>query len=219
MWFKKKLEDVIQELNTNISFGLSCNEAKKRLLQYGENKLISQKKKTVLELFMEQLKDVMIYILFAAAIISFIMGEITDSVIILIVIFINAIIGVLQESKAEKALEELTKLSTPKALVRRDGEIIEVPSEEVVIGDIVIVDAGRYIPADLRLIESINLKIDESTFTGESVPSEKNANIIIEDIKSPIGDRVNMAYMSTLSTYGRGVGIVVATVWILKLVK
>ena len=211
MWFKKKLEDVIQELNTNISFGLSCNEAKKRLLQYGENKLISQKKKTVLELFMEQLKDVMIYILFAAAIISFIMGEITDSVIILIVIFINAIIGVLQESKAEKALEELTKLSTPKALVRRDGEIIEVPSEEVVIGDIVIVDAGRYIPADLRLIESINLKIDESTFTGESVPSEKNANIIIEDIKSPIGDRVNMAYMSTLSTYGRGVGIVVAT--------
>ena len=211
MWFKKKLEDVIQELNTNISFGLSCNEAKKRLLQYGENKLISQKKKTVLELFMEQLKDVMIYILFAAAIISFIMGEITDSVIILIVIFINAIIGVLQESKAEKALEELTKLSTPKALVRRDGEIIEVPSEEVVIGDIVIVDAGRYIPADLRLIESINLKIDESTFTGESVPSEKNANIIIEDIKSPIGDRINMAYMSTLSTYGRGVGIVVAT--------
>lgn len=211
MWFKKKLEDVIQELNTNISFGLSCNEAKKRLLQYGENKLISQKKKTVLELFMEQLKDVMIYILFAAAIISFIMGEITDSVIILIVIFVNAIIGVLQESKAEKALEELTKLSTPKALVRRDGEIIEVPSEEVVIGDIVIVDAGRYIPADLRLIESINLKIDESTFTGESVPSEKNANIIIEDIKSPIGDRVNMAYMSTLSTYGRGVGIVVAT--------
>lgn len=211
MWFKKKLEDVIQELNTNISFGLSCNEAKKRLLQYCENKLISQKKKTVLELFMEQLKDVMIYILFAAAIISFIMGEITDSVIILIVIFINAIIGVLQESKAEKALEELTKLSTPKALVRRDGEIIEVPSEEVVIGDIVIVDAGRYIPADLRLIESINLKIDESTFTGESVPSEKNANIIIEDIKSPIGDRVNMAYMSTLSTYGRGVGIVVAT--------
>ena len=211
MWFKKKLEDVIQELNTNISFGLSCNEAKKRLLQYGENKLISQKKKTVLELFMEQLKDVMIYILFAAAIISFIMGEITDSVIILIVIFINAIIGVLQESKAEKALEELTKLSTPKALVKRDGEIIEIPSEEVVIGDIVIVDAGRYIPADLRLIESINLKIDESTFTGESVPSEKNANIIIEDIKSPIGDRVNMAYMSTLSTYGRGVGIVVAT--------
>lgn len=211
MWFKKKLEDVIQELNSNISFGLSCNEAKKRLLQYGENKLISQKKKTVLELFMEQLKDVMIYILFAAAIISFIMGEITDSVIILIVIFINAIIGVLQESKAEKALEELTKLSTPKALVRRDGEIIEIPSEEVVIGDIVIVDAGRYIPADLRLIESINLKIDESTFTGESVPSEKNANIIIEDIKSPIGDRINMAYMSTLSTYGRGVGIVVAT--------
>ncbi|MEN8075920.1 calcium-translocating P-type ATPase, PMCA-type [Clostridioides difficile] len=211
MWFKKKLEDVIQELNTNISFGLSCNEAKKRLLQYGENKLISQKKKTVLELFMEQLKDVMIYILFAAAIISFIMGEITDSVIILIVIFINAIIGVLQESKAEKALEELTKLSTPKALVKRDGEIIEIPSEEVVIGDIVIVDAGRYIPADLRLIESINLKIDESTFTGESVPSEKNASIIIEDIKSPIGDRINMAYMSTLSTYGRGVGIVVAT--------
>ena len=153
----------------------------------------------------------MIYILIAAAVISGIMGEISDSIIILIVILINATIGVVQESKAEKALEALKELSTPKALVKRNGELIEIPSEEVVTGDIVIIDAGRYIPADLRLIETANLQIEESAFTGESVPAEKDAKIVLEDEKAPVGDRVNMAYMSTLATYGRGTGIVVAT--------
>lgn len=211
MWASKSSDNIIKELTSDPINGLSSNEAKVRLKNNGYNKLNEGKKKTLLSLFLAHLNDAMIYILLVAAIISGIMGEISDSIIILIVILINATIGVIQESKAEKALEALKSLSTPKAIVKRDGELKEIPSEEVVIGDIVIIDAGRYIPADLRLIESANLKIEESAFTGESLPSEKNANIIITDKNSPIGDRVNMAYMSTLSTYGRGTGIVIAT--------
>lgn len=209
MWCKKSSEDTIKELSSDQLNGLTSQEAKIRLERDGENKLNSKKKKTMLALFLSQLKDVMIYILIGAAIISGVMGEISDSIIILIVIFINAIIGVVQESKAEKALDALKELSTPKALVKRDGLIKEIPSEEVVVGDIIVIDAGRYIPADLRLIESVNLKIEESAFTGESVPAEKNAKDIIENDKAPIGDMHNMAFMSTLATYGRGSGIVV----------
>ena len=127
------------------------------------------------------------------------------------VVVLNAVIGVVQEYKAEKAIEALQKMTTPKAIVRRDGEVKEINSEEVVPGDIVIIDAGRYIPADLRLLESVNLQIDESALTGESVPSEKNADELHKDPKTPLGDRTNMTFMSTLATYGRGVGVVVAT--------
>lgn len=211
MWFSKSSDEAIKEFATDPLNGLSSDEAKKRLDKNGENKLASKGKKSIVSLFLAQLKDAMIYILIGAAIISAIMGEYSDSIIILIVILINAVIGVVQEAKAEKALEALKQLSTPKALVKRNGEMIEIPSEEVVAGDIVIIDAGRYIPADLRLIEAANLKMEESAFTGESLPSDKDANVIIEDEKSPIGDRVNMAYMSTLATYGRGAGVVVAT--------
>lgn len=211
MWFSKTSETVLKELNSNISTGLSDEEAKKRLSEYGPNRLSTKKKKTLLQLFISQLADVMIYILFGAAIISAMVGEISDSIIILIVIFINAIIGVVQESKAEKALEALKELSTPKAIVKRGGELKEVPSEEVVVGDIVVIDAGRFIPADLRLIESANLKIDEAAFTGESVPADKDAMITIEKDNVTIGDQHNMAFMSTLATYGRGIGVVVGT--------
>lgn len=211
MWFSKTSETVLKELNSNISTGLSDEEAKKRLSEYGPNRLSTKKKKTLLQLFISQLADVMIYILFGAAIISAMVGEISDSIIILIVIFINAIIGVVQESKAEKALEALKELSTPKAIVKRGGELKEVPSEEVVLGDIVVIDAGRFIPADLRLIESANLKIDEAAFTGESVPADKDAMITIEKDNVTIGDQHNMAFMSTLATYGRGIGVVVGT--------
>lgn len=211
MWFSKTSETVLKELNSNISTGLSDEEAKKRLSEYGPNRLSTKKKKTLLQLFISQLADVMIYILFGAAIISAMVGEISDSIIILIVIFINAIIGVVQESKAEKALEALKELSTPKAIVKRGGELKEIPSEEVVVGDIVVIDAGRFIPADLRLIESANLKIDEAAFTGESVPADKDAMITIEKDNVTIGDQHNMAFMSTLATYGRGIGVVVGT--------
>lgn len=211
MWFNKNSKEVINELSTDLINGLSSSEAKLRLTKYGLNKIQGKKKKSIFQLFLAQINDIMIYILLIAAIISFVVGEVSDSIIILIVIFINAIIGVIQESKAEKALEALKSMSTPKAIVKRDGNIIEIPSEEVVIGDIIIIDAGRYIPADLRIVESANLKIEESAFTGESVPSEKNSNVITENVDVPIGDQHNMAFMSTLVTYGRGTGIVVNT--------
>lgn len=211
MWFNKNSKEVINELSTDLINGLSSSEAKLRLTKYGLNKIQGKKKKSIFQLFLAQINDIMIYILLIAAIISFVVGEFSDSIIILIVIFINAIIGVIQESKAEKALEALKSMSTPKAIVKRDGNIIEIPSEEVVIGDIIIIDAGRYIPADLRIVEAANLKIEESAFTGESVPSEKNSNTITKGKDVPIGDQHNMAFMSTLVTYGRGIGIVVNT--------
>lgn len=210
MWYTKKTAEVVAELNTNPNTGLSESEVKKRLELYGPNEFTKQKKKSILKLFFEQINSILIYILIAAALISFAVSEISDAVIILIVILLNAVIGVVQEAKAEKALDELKKMTTPKALVKRDGVIKEVPSERIVPGDIIIIDAGRYIPADLRLLETANLKIEESSLTGESVPVEKAADWL-GDEEVPIADKKNMAFMSTLSTYGRGVGIVVGT--------
>ena len=210
MWYKKSKNEILQELNVDKKNGLSSTEALRRLEKYGKNKLETKKKKTLFKQFLSQLKDVMIYILIIAAIISAFLGEISDALIILLVIIINAVIGVIQESKAEKALDALKELSTPKALVKRDGSLKEILSEDIVPGDIVIIDAGRYIPGDLRLIDTANLKIEESAFTGESVPSEKDASFL-PDKEIPIGDQNNMAFMSTLATYGRGVGVVVGT--------
>lgn len=211
MWFNKEINEVILEVVTDPLNGLTSDEAKQRLQRNGANKLASKQNKTLFSRFLFQINDAMIYILLAAAIISGIMGEISDTLVILVVILINATIGVVQESKAEKALEALKQISTPKALVKRNGELYEISSEEVVVGDIIIIDAGRYIPADLRLIESANLKVEESAFTGESLPSDKDATKLIENNNLPIGDRINMAFMSTLATYGRGIGVVVAT--------
>lgn len=210
MWYNKDSESILKELDSNLLNGLSSSDVNIRLEKYGHNKLVAKKKKSLFQLFFAQINDAMIYILLCAAIISAFMGELSDSIIILIVILINALIGVVQESKAEKALEALKNLSSPRALVKRDGEIKEIPSEDVVIGDIVIIDAGRYIPADLRLIESANLKIEESAFTGESLPAEKTTDILSKE-GIPINDQNNMAFMSTLATYGRGIGIVVET--------
>ncbi|WP_415329667.1 calcium-transporting P-type ATPase, PMR1-type [Clostridium perfringens] len=210
MWYKKSKNEILKELDVDEKNGLSSNEALRRLEKYGKNKLETKKKKTLFKQFLSQLKDVMIYILIIAAIISAFLGEISDALIILLVIIINAVIGVIQESKAEKALDALKELSTPKALVKRDGSLKEILSEDIVPGDIVIIDAGRYIHGDLRLIDTANLKIEESAFTGESVPSEKDASFL-PDKEIPIGDQNNMAFMSTLATYGRGVGVVVGT--------
>lgn len=210
MWFNKSSKEVLDHFQTNISNGLTSEEAKKRLEKYGENKLEAKKGKTIAQMFFAQLKDTMIYILLGAAGISVLMKDYNEAIIILLVIMLNAVIGVAQEAKAEKALDALKKLSTPKALIVRDGSIIEIQSEHVVPGDVVVIDAGRYIPADLRLVESANLKIEESALTGESVPSDKSSDIINEkDV--PLGDQKNMAFSSTLATYGRGVGIVVST--------
>lgn len=214
MWFTKSQEAVLKELNVNSKTGLSTEEAKKRLEKYGLNKLKGKPKKSLLQLFLAQLKDVLIYVLIGAAVINIIAHGtegIPDALIILTVVLINALVGVIQESKAEKALEALQQMTAPKSLVRRNGEVIEINSEELVPGDILIIDAGRYIPADVRLIESANLQIQESSLTGESVPSEKNADFITSDEKISVGDKENMAFMSTIAIYGRGEGVVVAT--------
>lgn len=211
MWFSKSQEEILIELNVDSKSGLSTEEARKRLEQHGMNKLKSKPKKSVISLFLSQLKDMLIYVLLGAAAITIAIGEYSDAIIILLVVALNAVIGVAQEFKAEKAVEALQKMTTPRSLVRRDGELIEMSSEELVPGDIIILDAGRYIPADIRLTVTANLQIEESALTGESVASNKDAAIIISDPKTSIGDRSNMAFMSTLVTYGRGEGVVVAT--------
>lgn len=211
MWFSQSQDEVLKKLAVNPSTGLSSDEAKARLETYGENKLKSKPKKSLIALFFSQLKDMLIYVLLGAAAITFAIKEYADAIIILLVVILNAVIGVVQEYKAGKAIEALQKMTTPKAVVRRDGELKEINSEEIVPGDIVILDAGRFVPADLRLIESANLQIEESALTGESVPSDKDANSVFDDPKTPIGDKSNMAFMSTLTTYGRGEGVVVAT--------
>ena len=211
MWFAKSQEEVLQELNVDRAAGLTDEEVQRRLEQYGDNKLKGKPKKSLAALFFAQLQDMLIYVLLGATLITILIQEYVDALIILLVVILNAVIGVVQEYKAEKAIEALQKMTTPKALVRRNGEVKEISSEKIVPGDIVILDAGRLIPADLRLIESVNLQVEESALTGESVPSDKDAAVILDDPKTPMGDRVNMAFMSTLTTYGRGEGVVVAT--------
>jgi len=211
MWFTKSREEVLKEFAVDPAAGLSSEEAQYRLAKYGENKLKGKPKKGLAALFFAQLQDMLIYVLLGATVITVLIGEYVDAIIILSVVVLNAVIGVVQEFKAEKAIEALQKMTTPKAVVRRDGEVKEINSEEVVPGDIVIIDAGRYVPADLRLIESVNLQIEESALTGESVPADKNADELHEDPKTPLGDKSNMAFMSTLATYGRGEGVVVAS--------
>ena len=159
MWFAKSASEVLREWNVDPAAGLSGAEAAARLARYGQNRLKGKPKKSLLSLFFAQLQDMLIYVLLGAAVITLFIGEYADSVIILLVVLLNAAIGVLQEYKAEKAIAALQQLTTPHTLVRRDGEVREINSEDLVPGDIVLIDAGRYIPADLRLIESANLRI------------------------------------------------------------
>ena len=201
---------ILNELKTDVERGLSDEEARRRIGEYGPNSIEEKKAKTKLQIFLSQLKDPMIYILMAAMVISAFLKEFGDSVIILAVILLNAIIGMIQESKAEKSLEALKKMSSPSALVRRDGEIKEIPAAELVPGDIVLLEAGRVVPADLRLVSSINLKLEEAALTGESVPVEKDAEFVLTEEVS-LGDRLNMAYQSTSVVYGRGEGVVMTT--------
>ena len=214
-WFNKEIKEVEQELQTNVEKGLTTEQVKEKREKYGVNELQSAKKKTLLQRFIDQFKDFSIIILIIAAIVSGVVGVaegegITDTIIILIVVVVNAIIGVTQESKAEKSLEALQKLTDHAAKVIRNGEITVIPAKELVPGDIVVLDTGDYIPADLRIIEAVNLKSQEASLTGESVPVEKNANKI-DDSEIGIGDRLNMLFSSSLVTYGRGKGIVVET--------
>ena len=214
-WFNKTMEEVQKELETDSQKGLSTKEVEKRKEKYGLNELKAKKKKTLLQKFIEQLKDFSIIVLIIAAIVSGAVGiaegeGITDTIIILIVVILNAIIGVVQESKAEKSLEALQKLTDHASKVIREGNLTVVPAKDLVPGDIVVLDTGDFIPADIRLVEAVNLKSQESSLTGESMPVEKNTEKIV-DPEVGIGDRVNMLFSSSLVTYGRGKGIVVET--------
>lgn len=211
MWHSKTKEQVIDELQVAPSVGLSEQQVAARLEKYGKNKITGSKKKSLAAMFFAQMQDALIYVLLAATVITFIIGEYTDSIIIIVVVLINALIGVAQEYKAEQAIEALQKMSNPQTMVRRAGANQEIDSEDLVPGDVVLIDAGRFIPADLRLIESSNLQIEESALTGESVPTHKDASAIIDDTAANIGDRSNMAFRSTTATYGRGEGVVIAT--------
>ncbi len=192
MWFSKSAEAVLNELSVDPAYGLSDEEAITRLKISGVNRLLAEKRKSIFMMFFAQLKNWLIYILLGAVVITIFMGEYVDAVIILLVININALLGVVQEVKAGKAIEALQKLTFPRALVRRNGVVKEIDSEKIVPGDILILDAGRIISADIRLVESINLQVDESSLTGESVPSEKDASLVQTDLKTPLGDRLNL---------------------------
>ncbi len=214
-WFNKEISQVEEELQTNVKEGLTEEQVKANYEKYGMNELKQKKKKSLFVKFLEQFKDFMIIVLIIAAIVSGAVGiaegeGITDTIIILIVVVLNAIIGVVQENKAEKSLEALQKLSAHASKVMRDGKISVVQSRELVPGDLVILDTGDYVPADLRIVESANLKSQEASLTGESVPVDKNTETI-KDEKVCLGDRTNMLFSSSLITYGRGKGIVVET--------
>ena len=206
----KTVGTLLDVFESDLDRGLDSGAAADRLRTHGANELRERPRPGFLVLLWGQFNNYLVIILIVAALISLALGEYVDSLAIMIIVMLNAVIGVIQESKAEKALEALQKMSAPHAEVIRDGEVRIIPGREVVPGDIVMLEAGNFVPADLRLVESVNLKIEEASLTGESVPVEKNAALLLEG-DAPLGDRRNLAFMSTLVTYGRGKGIAVAT--------
>ena len=207
-WHAQGLEEIYQALNTSPE-GLSDAEAARRLEQYGRNELRAKPPKTVLQMLKAQILDPMVLILVGAAAFSALLREWTEAAVILTIVIVNAIIGIVQEKKAQSSLEALRGMSAPTARVLRQGEESVVPAAELVVGDVVLLGDGDMVPADLRLIDSANLKVQEASLTGESVPAEKEAEDLLPE-DCPLGDRSNMAYSSAIVTYGRGVGVVVA---------
>lgn len=215
LFYNQSINEILTHFKVSGAEGLSSEEAERRLEEYGFNQLISKKKKTFLQMFLAQFWSFMILILLIAAIVSGVVGVmngegLVDTFVILGILILNAFIGAFQERKAESSLEALKKLSAPFTKVLRNGEVIEIPTMDLVPGDIVVLETGDLIPADLRLSESVNLKIQESAMTGESVPVEKQTEPLSEEFLA-LGDRTNMAFSSGMVTYGRGRGVVVAT--------
>lgn len=208
-YHQKSVSITYELLKTSVQ-GLGALEAEERQKKYGRNELTEKKKISVFFMVLKQFKDVMIFILLLAAGISFFVGHLKDAIVILIIVFLNALIGFVQEYRAEKAMEALKKMTAFNATVRRAGKSVQLPATELVPGDIVILEAGMSVPADIRLVETHSLKIEEASLTGESNAVDKNtAEIATEN--APLGDRFNMAYKTTIVTYGRAEGIVVAT--------
>ncbi len=215
MWYTKELNQIFNELNARQG-GLTEDEASKRLEKYGANNLKEKKKESLFIKFIKQFNDFMIIVLIIAAIISAIVaktngsGDYIDSIIIIAIVIFNAIMGLIQEEKAEKSLEALKKMSAPNAKVRRNGKIQEIEASQVVPGDVVILEAGNYVPADCRLIDSYNLQIEESSLTGETLPTSKQADVIL-NANTAIGDLKNMAFATTIVVNGHAEAVVVET--------
>ncbi len=215
--YSRELPELLDELKTDADAGLTDVQAEERIQKYGENKLQEKKKKTNLQRFAEQFKDVMIVILLAAAAVSFAIavhegdgGEFFEPVLILAIVVANAVMGMLQEGKAEKAMDALKSLSAPHTKVMRNGKEELLEASRLVPGDIIRLEAGDFVPADARLIRSSSLKSEESALTGESVAAEKDAGVLVEE-KAALGDRVNMVYSGCSITYGTGTAVVTAT--------
>lgn len=216
MWHSSSIEEIAKNLKTNINIGLPDDEAQKRFERYGPNNLKEKKKESLFVKFIKQFNDFMIITLIIAAIISAVVSKLNgeadyiDSIIIVAIVIFNAIMGLVQEQKAEKSLEALKKMSAPNAKVRRDGRVQEIDATLVVPGDIVILEAGNYVPADCRLINSYNLKIEESALTGETIPSLKDSSKILKE-NTAMGDLCNMVFATTIVVNGHGEAIVVET--------
>lgn len=208
-WHKLNIEETYKQLGTTQQ-GLSIIAAKEKLLQFGPNELQESKKKSIGIIFLTQFKDVMILILLAAAVISGIIGDLTDTVVILVIVLLNAIIGFFQEYRAEKAMQALKQMAVTQARVLRDGSVASLPASVLVPGDVVLLEAGSAVPADVRIIESINLKIEEAALTGESHAIDKITHSLEVD-ELPLGDKKNLAFKGTFVTYGRGTAVVIAT--------
>ena len=208
-WHQQKTDEVMQKLGSSTQ-GLSADEVRTRLQEHGPNELTESAGKTVFMMFLDQFKDFMILVLIAAAVISGIIGEATDTIAIIVIVILNAVIGFVQEFRAEKAMQQLMKMSAHSALVIREGNPVTIAATQLVPGDVVILETGGIIPADMRLIEAARLKVEEATLTGESLPTEKHVEPLSDELLS-LGDRKNMVYKGTVVTYGRGTGVVAAT--------
>ncbi len=206
----KPVAEVASAFQTHLEHGLTQQESQERLHKLGANELTEKPRPGFLSLLWNQFNNYLVIILIVAALIALALGEWVDSIAIMIIVVLNAVVGVIQESKAEQALAALKKMSAPNAQVIRDGRQTTVPGRELVPGDIVLLEAGNYVPADMRLVTTVNLKVEEASLTGESVPVEKNAAAVL-DKDIPLGDRRNSAFMSTMVTYGRGKGLVTGT--------
>jgi len=209
-FYSQPVESAAQRLEARLETGLTEQEARQRLAVYGPNELPAASRTPLWRLFLDQFKDFVVLLLIAASVVSALLGDTIEAIAIMAIVVLNGIIGLVQERKADQALEALKKMAAPDAFALRDGKRVKVPARELTPGDIVFLEAGNYVPADIRLAESFNLQINESALTGESEPVTKRADRVIE-ASAPIGDRLNTAFSSTVVTYGRGKGIVTAT--------
>jgi Ca2+-transporting ATPase len=209
-WHDKTIEDIYAEMGTSSTEGLTDDQVNNRQEKFGMNELMEKPRPSFFQLLFSQLNNFIVILLLISSIISALLNNWIGAGVIILIVILNAILGVVQESKAEEALAALKKMSAPECQVLRKGVRVSVPARELVPGDIVYLEAGNYVPADIRLVESINLRVEEAALTGESVPVQKNAAILV-DPSAALGDRKNSVFSGTLVNYGRGHGIVVST--------